>query len=86
MMRPKALTDALDAVTVAHPLPTPETNPAALVVATAALDVDQVTESVTSRLVPLSKDPIAANCCVPPIAAAMIVGVTCRDTRVGVIP
>ena len=55
--------------------------PAALIVATAEVEEVQVTELVTSCMLPSLKVPAAANCCICPAATVRFAGVTASETR-----
>jgi hypothetical protein len=58
-------------------------NPAALIVAVAALEELQATEFVMFCVLPLVKVPVAENCCVRPAATEGFAGVRVIDTRAG---
>jgi hypothetical protein len=57
-------------------------NPEAVMVARVLSDEVQVTEAVTSAVLPSLKVPIAANCCVDPTATDGLVGVIWMDRSV----
>ena len=56
-------------------------NPAELIVATAAVEDDQMTELVTSCMLPSLKVPAALNCCICPVATVGFGGMTVSETR-----
>ena len=57
-------------------------NPAELIVATAAVEDVQMTELVTSCMLPSLKVPAALNCCICPVATVGFGGMTVSETRV----
>src|SRR5262249_29984046 len=68
-----------DAEMVDVPWATPVARPPAAIVATAVLDELQVTWLVTFCVLPSEYVPVAAHCCVAPIATAGLSGVTAID-------
>src|ERR1700681_892702 len=72
-----------DALIVEVPPPTPVASPEEFTVVTAALVEFQVTELVNSSIVPSLYTPMAANCCVAPIAIAGVAGVTVTELSDG---
>jgi hypothetical protein len=59
----------------------PVASPPALMVATAAFDETQVVELVRFWVLPSEYVPVAANCCVVPLAIDGFAGVTAIDTN-----
>src|SRR2546426_1159184 len=72
-----------DALIADVPIPTPLASPELFTAATAGLDEPQVAELVISCIVPSLYTPIAASCCVWPVAIAGVAGVTDNELRVG---
>jgi hypothetical protein len=68
-----------DAVIVEVPAPTPVARPTSTV-ATAVLEEVQVTDDVTSCLVPPWNVPVAVYCCVAPGRTVAVLGVTAIET------
>jgi hypothetical protein len=73
------------ALIVAVPDATPVTSPIELTVAMVFSDVDQLAESVTVSVVPLSYAPVATICCVLPTAIDGVEGDTVTVVKVGPI-
>jgi hypothetical protein len=73
------------ALIVAVPDATPVTNPVELTVAMVLSDVDQLAESVTVSVVPLSYVPVATICCVLPTITDGVEGDTVTVVKVGPI-
>jgi hypothetical protein len=73
------------ALIVTVPDATPVTNPVELTVAMVLSDVDQLAESVTVSMVPLSYVPVATICCVLPAARDGVEGDTVRVVNAGPI-
>ena len=61
------------------PVPAPLAKPVLLMVATEVFEEPQVTEFVRFCVLPSLYVPVAANCCVPPLAIDGFVGVTAID-------
>ena len=64
------------------PCPAPLARPPAAIVATALFDDAQVAVLVSVWVLPSVYVPVAANCCVVPLAIVGFAGVTAIDTRV----
>src|SRR6266702_6854264 len=64
------------------PCPAPLARPPAVTVATAVFDDTQVAELVSVWVLPSEYVPVAASCCVVPLAIDGFAGVTAIDTRV----
>ena len=61
----------------------PEASPLALIVATDEADELQLTSLVMSCVVPLEYVPVAVNCCVAPVKAVGLAGVTAIEVNTG---
>jgi len=70
------------AVMVEEPAATPLTKPAALTVAFAIVEEDQVTRSVTSQVLASLFVPVASSCCVVFTGTVGLLGVTAIETGV----
>lgn len=70
---------------VAVPDATPVTSPVESTAAMVLSDVDQLAESVSVSVVPLSNVPVAANCCVLPTATDGVEGDTVTVVNTGPI-
>jgi hypothetical protein len=70
------------AVMVEEPAATPLTKPAALTVAFAIVEEDQVTRSVTSQVLASLFVPVARSCCVVFTGTVGLLGVTAIETGV----
>jgi hypothetical protein len=73
------------ALIVSVPDATPVTSPVELTVAMVLSEVDQLAESVTVSVVPLSYVPVATICCVLPTATDGVDGDTVTVVKVGPI-
>ena len=70
---------------VTGPLATPVARPPAAIVATAALEEDQVTELVRFCVLPSVKVPVAVNCSVSPRAIEGFAGVTAIELNAALL-
>jgi hypothetical protein len=80
--RVAALTDPDVAVICGLPMAAAVANPELLTVASVLSEEVQVTEAVTSDVLPSLKEPVATSCCVDPAVTEKLAGVIWMDVNV----